>query len=54
MANKFYVLTDKGFLQPSNLKGRDILLSSGLYKKHIKDFNINKNFNIKEGDYNDE
>lgn len=41
MANKFYVLTDKGFLQPSNLKGRDILLSSGLYKKHIKDFNIN-------------
>lgn len=41
MTNKFYVLTDKGFLQPSNLKGRDILLSSGLYKKHTKDFNIN-------------
>lgn len=41
MTNKFYVLTDKGFLQSSNLKGRDILLSSGLYKKHTKEFNHN-------------
>lgn len=34
MSDKFYILTDKGFLLPSDLKGTKVLLPSGFYKDY--------------------